>query len=126
YKYYKIETMELQQPKTIRFTNSEVYLPLGKIHNLTVDVTPPDIELHNLKCESLNPNTVEILSESNLRIKATDSFETNTSHDAVIKVYLSDENYIEDKMIVHVFDPNTNGSIRAEKNDNLSSGDFSK
>lgn len=125
-KNYQIETIKLEPPKTIKFTNSEIYLPLGKIHNLTIDVIPPDSELHNLKCESLNPDTVEILSESNLRIKATDSFKSNTSHDATIKVYLPDNEYITDKMIVHVFDQNTNGSISEGRNNNLSSGDFIK
>lgn len=123
---FKYEIEARKQPETIEFDNPDIYLPLGEPCTLPVKVNPPDSDIHHLKCESSNPETVEILSESNLRIKATDSFKSNISHDATIKVYLPDNDYITDKIIVHVFDLNANGSSSEGRNNNLSSGDFIK
>ena len=91
-----------QKPYSIKFRNPDEWLPFGKSYYLTVEPKPSDGTLEGLRCESKNPDIIEILSEPELHIQAIEESEDSKECNVRIKAYMSYNKSIKDEMTVHV------------------------
>lgn len=114
-----------QKPYSIKFRNPDEWLPFGKSYYLIVEPKPSDATLEELRCESKNPDIIEILSEPELHIKATEESEDSQECKVRIKAYMSYDENIKDEMIIHVIKDGQNESMGEGELDDKASGDSS-
>lgn len=115
-----------QKPYSIKFRNPDEWLPFGKSYYLKVDPKPSDGTLEGLRCESKNPDIIEILSEPELHIQAIKESEDSKECNVRIKAYMSYDKNIKDEMTVHVIKDGQNESTDEGELDDKTPGNSSQ